>query len=152
MNPSVWLTAATALRATSGRERRTVLQCSFAFLIVRWHFLCRIFPCMMGSRARFFFTMALGREFLLFLLSLLPLPAILLKSGGESGLLNSNWGEIWLLLGRFPTITKSCKNMEAFLVTTVSEVPSLKNKLGTVNPKGPEMSRLKFRNQLHLSV
>lgn len=42
--------------------------------------------------------------------------------------------------------------MEAFLVTTVSEVPSLKNKLGTVNPKGPEMSRLKFRNQLHLSV
>lgn len=45
---------------------------------------------MMGSQARIFFTKALGGEFLLFLLSLAPFPAILLESEGESGLLESN--------------------------------------------------------------
>lgn len=103
----------------------------------------------MGSQARFFFTKALDREFLLFLLSLAPLPAILLESGGESGLLESNWGKIWLLLGRVLTIRKSCKNMEASSVMTVFEVLTFKSKLGAVNPKGPEMSYLKSKNQLH---
>lgn len=46
-------------------------------------------------------------------------------------------------------IRKSCKNMEASLVVTVFEVPTFKSKLGAVNLKGPEMSYLKFKKQLH---
>lgn len=36
--------------------------------------------------------------------------------------------------------------MEASLVMTEFEVPTLKSKLGAVNPKRPEMSCLKFKN------
>lgn len=149
LNESVWLTAATAVRVTTRGERRIVLLCSLTFLIVRWHFSCRIFPRMMGTWAKFFFTMAVGGEHLLFLLSLAPLPAILLEYGSESGLLESNWGKIRSLLGRALTTRKSSKNMEASLVMTEFEVPTLKSKLGAVNPKRPEMSCLKFKNQLH---
>lgn len=39
--------------------------------------------------------------------------------------------------------------MEASLLVAAFEVPPLKSKRGALNPKGPEMSRPKIKNQPH---